>query len=331
MLKRKWVLFLLMSTLICSVQTVHAAEMTTVAAGSSIEAAGSGTEQADTYEDNLTITIKYENVELKNLDIYRIACYKDGKDRMQYIDIDASQKEIIGYLEPGDYEVRSIYYLGSNDKLKELPVATSTTISAYTDKQSTVFFNIGSESVKAFEKRFGTGYVFQQTAPSEYDSRTSAENAFQSAVGVGEMQTPFVDEDTFGVDEAAIKKYRERLIEKGLMNPDGSLTELGQQLQDAIDDGLIADEMTATTKEQKEALQDQDNKAVDSDEMEDSGSQTARTDSSDVKETRYDEEETGEETHTAPAWLQAIFRFLPYIMLAGGAILIYLYSKKNER
>lgn len=276
---------------------------------------------------NLEIAIySGDKITIKNTDVFRIACLNEDSNEMVYIELNAGDGVICGYLEPGYYDVKGVYYLGNNKMIIGEPVALAPVIRTYSDEGAQTAFSIGEESVEAMKQRYGEQNLSIQYNLTSSSGIEEVENALIIQTESGEEQTPFVDESIFGGDKDALEAYRKNLIDLGYMNEDGSLTEKGQLAMEQRNTELNGDQEGISSDAETDSSDFEDDSSFDS------GEETDLVDtgipSDEIETIRFDEEETQEKENTSATSkaLQILISLLPFVAVVGGFI---FYLKKR--
>lgn len=276
---------------------------------------------------NLEIAIySGDKITIKNTDVFRIACLNEDSNEMVYIELNAGDGVICGYLEPGYYDVKGVYYLGNNKTIIGEPVALAPVIRTYSDEGAQTAFSIGEESVEAMKQRYGEQNLSIQYNLTSSSGIEEVENALIIQTESGEEQTPFVDESIFGGDKDALEAYRKNLIDLGYMNEDGSLTEKGQLAMEQRNTELNGDQEGISSDAETDSSDFEDDSSFDS------GEETDLVDtgipSDEIETIRFDEEETQEKENTSATSkaLQILISLLPFVAVVGGFI---FYLKKR--
>lgn len=299
------------------------------------------TEEAATVQNFRIIPEISEGLEAEEgVDVYRIA-YKGTADDSRYLrmNISVSDGEILGHVDAGLYLVRGISYLGSRKALKSEPAATPLYFRVYNDQVTDFTIAIGEEAVSELEEEMGLSNIYKATDVASSNGNTGA--IAESGLSNVDIQSPFVDESTFKGDEEARQEYIDKLVEQGLMNEEGELTEDGlaikAQLEEAettyaeayaaavAENEELADYLaTADDSEAADITDSSDNSSAD--ETESSSSQPEAD--SDVKETRYDNDTEEEEESTS--LLLGVIRSTPYFILLIGILFIAYRMYKTK-
>ena len=276
---------------------------------------------------NLEITIySGDKITIKNTDVFRIACLNEDSNEMVYIELNAGDGVICGYLEPGYYDVKGVYYLGNNKTILGEPVALAPVIRTYSDEGAQTAFSIGEESVEAMKQRYGEQNLSIQYNLTSSFGMEEIENALIIQTESGEEQTPFVDESIFGGDKDALEAYRKNLIDLGYMNEDGSLTEKGELAMEQRNAELNGEQEGTSSDAERDSSDFEDDSSLDSGEETDSVDTGIPSD--EIETIRFDEEETQEKENTSATSkaLQILISLLPFVAVVGG---FSFYLKKR--
>lgn len=286
------------------------------------------------YEDgmtnNISIQTSYdESLEMTNTDLYRVVVYLEERDQTTYFDVNMVNGTTNAYLEAGTYVVKSITYIGLNDDLKTVPAACSMRNRLYEGEVTDFYFAVGEESIDKLFDMEEIGNVFEENdvLRTGYDFFGIA-SEMEDVEGDGNGgSSPFVDEDVFPDTEEGrkqLQQYHDYLKEEGYMDAYGNYTEKALRVMQEL--GI---DTTFEDPEEEEPAEDgQETTEEGGQEMEDPTDSSSVTDSSNVKETRYDdkEEATVEEEvqeEDGPGILGMIVKILPYAAFLIIGMVIY--------
>lgn len=278
----------------------------------------------DDKSDNFAIRPTYGDLEVQFLDDYRITYILEEREHSSHIDIDISGGNMTGYLEPGNYKVTAIRYIGTNGELKNEPAATLNTFRLYSGEVTEIPLAIGTEEVSKLKEERGIPSVFEEPyvlgaqgayTVSDIDNTPETQNP----------QSVFVDDSVFGDDETSRQEYREYMMEKGYMDSYGNYTEKAIKEMDSISQAGSAEsqnpavEETDQTEGQNEGYQDE-----------------TITSGSNVEVKHFDQEEKNDKSQevkmtgeSSISVAQYILVAIPYILILCAVVLI-LYLKKKK-
>ena len=282
--------------------------------------------------DNISVETTYsDGLDIGSLDMYRIFYYLlDEDSRLGHIDVDASDTKLSGRVAPGDYQIARIQYIGSSKELKKQPVATKTFFRVYNDQVTTIPIAIGEDAVNKLTDKIGIGSLYK-----ELDVNSTVENTLNE--NEVSMSSPYMDDSVFG-DEDVREEYLRNLTDSGYLDEDGSLTDIGKKIQEALEEKGLKYEaarqeaiIKGVSLEEYLGIADKESNGSENSKSNSSYKNTQEEASSgDAEETRFDQDDQEQQTEQKSAKDRFISSLISICILGVIVFGVIIYIKRKK-
>ena len=282
--------------------------------------------------DNISVETTYsDGLDIGSLDMYRIFYYLlDEDSRLGHIDVDASDSKLSGRVAPGDYQIARIQYIGSSKELKKQPVATKTFFRVYNDQVTTIPIAIGEDAVNKLTDKIGIGSLYK-----ELDVNSTVENTLNE--NEVSMSSPYMDDSVFG-DEDVREEYLRNLTDSGYLDEDGSLTDIGKKIQEALEEKGLKYEaarqeaiIKGVSLEEYLGIADKESNGSENSKSNSSYKNTQEEASSgDAEETRFDQDDQEQQTEQKSAKDRFISSLISICILGVIVFGVIIYIKRKK-